>query len=72
MKVIAHITCSSCHERIREFEPDIVLTRFDGSEKRFYHPRCEEAARRVISEEGSGTWSLTHRHLFWDTDDGAA
>lgn len=64
--MVVHITCSTCRERIREFEADIVLLKVDGSEKRFYHTRCEEAARRFVSEDEPDTWSLTHRHLFWD------
>jgi hypothetical protein len=64
MKVVEHITCAACQRRIRKFEPDIVLLKTGGSEKHFYHTRCEPAAttpwhsrtiaRRITSGDSSG------------------
>ena len=74
MRVVGHITCHACGERISELEPDIVLRKADGSVLRFFHAErsCAEASRRACSEGAQRTpWSLTRRHLFWDTGGGS-
>jgi hypothetical protein len=70
--LVETITCPACGEFIREFEPDIVLRKIGGSEKRFYHVRCGDEARRIVAAEGHGVWGLTYRRLFWDVGRGAA
>ncbi len=66
---ISYIDCYACGGRIREFDDDVVLTRRDGSERRFYHTSCAHEARRVLFlEGGAGTWGLTYRPAF---DEGA-
>ena len=70
--MVDHITCASCQERIRAFEPDIVLRKLDGSEKRFYHRRCAREPERIVATDVDGVWIMTRRHVFWDMAGGAA
>jgi hypothetical protein len=71
-KTVDHLTCRACQGCIKEFEPDIVLRKIAGSEKRFYHVRCAREPGRIVASEGDGVWSLTCRHVFWNMEGGAA
>ena len=58
----SYITCPACSKNIPEFADDVVLTHRDGTEKRFFHTRCYDAAEGAILEEGMlRTWTLTYR-----------
>ena len=59
-----HIACAGCLGRIKEYEPDLVLRRLDGSELRFFHTRCGRAASRIMHEGEPNAWWLTVRHVY--------
>ena len=61
----SYITCPACSKRIPELADDICVARRDGTERRFYHTRCYDAAEEAILAEGVlRTWTLTYRPAF--------
>lgn len=62
------IRCASCKKRIRPHEPDLVLEDVAGQSSlgsgkpRYYHERCQSAARRLAMEQPS-VYRLTVRHV---------
>jgi hypothetical protein len=69
---VDHIGCPASGHRIKEYEPDIVLRKLDGSEKYFYHVRYAYEPERIVATEGENVWRITHRHVFSDLEGGAA
>ena len=65
---VDHIRCPACSRNIREFADDLVLTKLDGTERRFYHTHCSHAAERILFEEGRAIWRLTYRPALEDED----
>ena len=62
MRCWSYIRCYACGVRIRELADDVVLTRQDDSEVRFYHVvgQCGLWARRTWVAE-PGVWRYTRR-----------
>ncbi len=58
------IRCASCKQRIRSYEPDLLLEdlRAGGVKARYYHERCQSAAYR-LAMEGPTVYRLTVRHV---------
>ena len=64
--MISYFHCASCSKAIPEFDDDIVLTRRDGSDMRFYHARqpCSHAAENTMFTEGRHLWRFVYRPAF--------
>jgi hypothetical protein len=59
--VASYIRCAACSRTIPERADDIVLTRRDGTEKRFYCTGCYDAAEEAILAEGKlRVWTITY------------
>ena len=63
--MVSYTTCASCAERIPELADDVCVARRDGTEKRFYHTRCYDAAELAVLAEGKlRVWTITYRPAF--------
>jgi hypothetical protein len=58
----ARIRCARCKKRIPNHEPDLVLHRLDGEQRRYYHARCAPAALELVTD-APDVWVMSVRHV---------
>jgi hypothetical protein len=56
------LRCAACKKRIPDHEPDVVLRRLDGEQRRYYHTRCTGAALELVTKTPDA-WRMTVRHI---------
>jgi hypothetical protein len=63
--MISYTTCAGCSKRIRESADDLCVSRRDGTEPRFYHLACHDAAEDFVSANGMlRVWTITYRPAY--------
>ena len=55
--------CASCGQKIRSYEPDLLLEDYRTGRERFYHTRCGEAAFTAVEDSPPGLYRITRRYV---------